>query len=208
MSLRAVIFDFGGVLCFPPTTTQLAAAAALCGLAPPEFVAAFWRKRREYDRGTDPAIYWRDIGDSCPRPFDGAMVAEMTRREIDFWSHFDQRLFDWIADLRDAGLRTGILSNLPRPLGEHLRQIPGFLDHFDQVTFSYELGFIKPEPEIYQYALQGLNVAPSEALFLDDREENIDGARQLGIRAELFTTWEDWLARLQTAPELALLRQG
>jgi putative hydrolase of the HAD superfamily len=192
MNLRAVIFDFGGVLCFPPTTQQLSEAAALCGLTLPEFVDAFWRKRREYDRGTDAAVYWRDIGQASQRHFDDAMVAEMIRREIDFWSRFDQRVFDWITELRQAGMRTSILSNLPKPLGERLRATPGFLDHFDQVTFSYELGVIKPEREIYDYALRGLDVAPAEALFLDDREENIAGARAVGLHAELFTTWEEF----------------
>ena len=192
MNLRAVIFDFGGVLCFHPSTQQLSEAAALCGLTLPEFVDAFWRKRREYDRGTDPAIYWRDIAQSAQRQFDDAMVAEMIRCEIDFWSRFDHRIFDWIAELRRAGLRTSILSNLPKPLAERLRATPGFLDHFDQVTFSCDLGVIKPERKIYDYALRGLGVAPAEALFLDDREENIAGARAVGLRAELFTTWEEF----------------
>ena len=49
---------------------------------------------------------------------------------------------------------------------------------------------IKPEREIYEHALRGLDVAPSEALFIDDREENIAGARSIGLHAELFTTWE------------------
>jgi putative hydrolase of the HAD superfamily len=190
MKLRAVIFDFGGVLCFPPTDQQLSDAAALCGLTLPEFVDAFWRKRHEYDRGADPAGYWREIGQLSPRPFDDAMVSEMIRREIDFWSRFDPRVFDWIAELRRAGLRTGILSNLPHPIGERLRAIPGFLDPFDQITFSCELGVIKPEREIYEHALRGLGVAATEALFIDDREENIDGARAIGLHAELFTTWE------------------
>ena len=192
MNLRAVIFDFGGVLCFHPSAQQLSEAAALCRLTLPEFVEAFWRKRREYDRGTDPAVYWRDIAQSTQRHFDDAMVAEMIRREVDFWSRYDQRIFDWIAELRRAGLRTSILSNLPKPLAERLRATPGFLDHFDQVTFSCDLGVIKPEREIYDYALRGLGVTPAEALFLDDRAENIEGARAVGLRAELYTTWEEF----------------
>ena len=193
MNLRAVIFDFGNVLCFPPTKKQLAAAAVLCGLSAPEFVANFWRKRREYDRGMDPAVYWRDLAAATGRDFDDSMIQEMIRREIDFWSRHDARVLGWINDLRRAGLRTSILSNLPAPLGENLRATAGFLDHFDQVTFSYELGVIKPEPEIYRYAVHGLDVSPEEALFLDDRPENIEGARAIGLQAEVFTTWEEFL---------------
>jgi putative hydrolase of the HAD superfamily len=193
MKLRAVIFDFGGVLCFHPTEQQLAEAAQLCGLTVPVFWEAFWRKRREYDRGGDPAEYWRDIARMTGRTFDDAMVAEMVRHEIDFWSRFDDRVLDWTNDLRGAGLRTSILSNLPRPLGERLRATAGFLGHFDQVTFSYELGVIKPQPEIYQYAVRELGIAPSDALFLDDRPENVEGAREAGLSAELFVSWEQFL---------------
>ena len=195
MKLRAVIFDFGNVICLPPTERQFSEAAALCGITVDEFLQAFWRKRREYDRGTDATEYWQDVGSSVGLVFDDAMVAEMIRREIDFWSNLDGRVLSWMNDLRGGGLRTSILSNLPRTVGDTLRARDGFLDHFDQVTFSYELGVIKPEAEIYNYAIQGLGIEPGEALFLDDRPENVDGARAAGLHAELFTTWEEFLER-------------
>ena len=69
MKLRAVIFDYGNVICRPPTQQQLSAAAALCGLSVEEFVQAFWRKRREYDRGSDARDYWQDIAASSGRVF-------------------------------------------------------------------------------------------------------------------------------------------
>ena len=193
MKLKAVIFDFGGVLCFPPTPEQIASAANVCGLAPAEFLEAFWRKRREYDRGHDAGAYWRDIAQSTDRVFDDALVGGMIQREIEFWSHYDQRVLRWAGQLQSSGFRTSILSNLPRPLGEVLRATPGFLDVFDQVTFSYELGTIKPEAAIYHHALRELDVAAGEALFLDDRLENVEGARAAGLQAELFTTWEEFL---------------
>ncbi len=195
MKLRAVIFDYGNVICRPPSEQQLSDAAALCGFSVEEFVQAFWRKRREYDRGSDARAYWRDIAESSGRVFDDALIAEMMRREVDFWGRFDDRVLSWARDLRTAGLRTSILSNLPRTLGERLRSEPGFLGHFDQVTFSYELGFIKPEAPIYQHAIEGLGVEPAEALFLDDRPENVEGARAAGIHAEVFNSWEEFLER-------------
>lgn len=195
MNIRAVIFDFGGVLCFPPTEQQIAEAATLCGLNAEEFLGAFWKKRRAYDRGHDPAPYWQDIAAVGGHVFDDAMIAEMVRREIDFWMRFDERVLRWVEQLRAAGFETAILSNLPRPLGEALRAAPGFLDHFDHVTFSYELGVIKPERDIYEHAIRGLGAAPARTLFLDDRVENVEGARAAGLHAVLFTTWEDFIAR-------------
>jgi putative hydrolase of the HAD superfamily len=192
--IGAVIFDFGGVLCRPPTDEQIARAAERCGLTVPEFLNAFWSNRIEYDAGNlEPQDYWAGIAKMVGRTFDDALTAEMLQREIDFWSCYDARVLAWVRELRGSGFRTGILSNLPKPLGLHLRKTAGFLDPFDHVTFSYELHVVKPEPAIYDDMIRGLGLPAEQALFLDDRQENVDGARAVGLRAELFVSWEQFL---------------
>jgi FMN phosphatase YigB (HAD superfamily) len=79
-------------------------------------------------------------------------------------------------------------------MGEELRATPGFLDHFDHVTFSYELNVVKPHAEIYLDATDGLGVEPAQALFLDDRPDNVEGAQAAGLHAQLYSTWEDFVA--------------
>jgi putative hydrolase of the HAD superfamily len=193
MKIDAVIFDYGGVLCFHPTEEQIARAAAICALDPAEFVRALWKNRIAYDAGQDPHDYWTEVARIAGRTFTDPLIAQMIGCEIDFWGRFDTRPLDRIHQLRASGARTGILSNLPRPLGAHLRQRNGFLDHFDHVTFSFELNVVKPQREIYEHAVQGLNIAPEQALFLDDRIENIEGARAAGLHAELYSTWEEFV---------------
>lgn len=190
--IRAVIFDFGGVVCFHPTEQQVADAAALCELSPPEFLRAFWKDRLAYDAGQDPADYWRGVARTAGKNFD-AIIPELIEREIEFWSHFDGRVLAWMHDLRARGVRTGILSNLPRPLGTRLRANREFIGHFDQVTFSFELGVVKPDRAIYEHAVRGLNAAPGEALFLDDRPENVEGARAAGLQAMEYTGWDEFM---------------
>lgn len=192
MAIRAVIFDLGGVLAYHPSEDQIAAAAALCDLPPAEFVHVFWKDRIDYDAGQDPLVYWRGVAELAGRTFDDVLIEEMMRREIDFWSKVDDRLLNWIAQLREAGVKTGILSNLPRPLALHLRS-NGFLKHFDQVTFSCELGVTKPQRAIYEHSVGGLKLAPGDALFLDDRPENVEGARGAGLESELYVSFEDFL---------------
>jgi putative hydrolase of the HAD superfamily len=192
MTIRAVIFDFGNVVCFSPTEEQWAEAAQFCGVDVADFKRVFWLTRDDYDRGGDPTSYWLNFARITGRVFDDAMIAGLVRREIALWSCFDTRVLGWADQLRAAGIRTGLLSNLPEPLASALRAAPGFLDHFDQVTFSCEFGVIKPRPEIYRHAVEDLQIAPAEALFIDDRPQNIDGAQAVGLRVELFTTWEDF----------------
>jgi methionine salvage enolase-phosphatase E1 len=52
------------------------------------------------------------------------------------------------------------------------------------------LNLIKPDAAIYEDMIEGLEIAPEEGLFFDDRPENVEGARAVGLRAELFDSWE------------------
>ncbi len=190
--IRAVIFDFGNVLAFPPAPEKLAAAAAFCGLNEHVFLEAFWKERLEYDAGRlTPLEYWAIVTNAG---FAAANLARLIEIEVDFWTDYDERPLRWIAALRSAGIRVGILSNLPRVLGEDLRA-KDFVRHFDHLTFSYELLTVKPQAAIYQHSFEGLRVAAEEALFLDDKLPNVHAAINAGLRAELFTTWEDFLER-------------
>jgi putative hydrolase of the HAD superfamily len=193
LPVRAVIFDFGGVLCFHPDQGRIERAAAACGLPTDRFLRGLWQARREYDAGRlEPAQYWRGVMGPA---FQESRLSQLVRHEIELWNRYDARVFHWIGQLRAAGFRTAILSNLPRVLGEELRATPGFLDPFDHVTFSYELGRIKPEAEIYRDATGGLGIEPAQALFLDDRPENVEGAHAAGLQAVLYSTWEDFVAQ-------------
>ncbi|HXP84639.1 MAG TPA: HAD family phosphatase [Bryobacteraceae bacterium] len=193
-TIRAVIFDFGGVLCFQPTPEQIARAAQMAGVSVADFDRAFWANRLEYDAGRlSPGAYWREVAELVGSPLADAAGA-LGHLDIEFWSRLDGRVLAWVRQLHDCGFATAILSNLPRPLGEALRARPGFLEHFDHLTFSYELGLVKPQHEIYEHALAGLGVSGSKALFLDDRPRNIEGALAAGLEAQLYPSWEAFLA--------------
>ncbi len=173
----------------------MAAAAEACGLTVPAFEAAFWKPRLKYDAGLlEPVEYWRTVMDAAGVPLDESRVPDLVQHEVGFWKRFDERALGWNDRLRAGGIRTGMLSNLPRVLGEELRAATGLFGHFDHLTLSYELRVAKPEAAIYRHAVEGLGVEPGEALFLDDKAVNVEGARAVGLPAELFTSWEEFVA--------------
>ncbi len=92
MSIRAVIFDFGNVVCLSPTEEQWAEAAQFCRVDVAEYKRVFWLTRDNYDRGEDPAAYWPNFARITGRVFDDAMIAGLAHREVAFWSHFDMRV--------------------------------------------------------------------------------------------------------------------
>lgn len=192
MKIRSVVFDFGNVICFPPAPEKLARAAAECGVSIDDFLRSLWKDRLPYDAGETPQQYWRKVAASASTEFDDSLIARMVEHEIGFWNTFDSRVLEWILNLRESGYTIGILSNLPHPIAASLRGTPGFMEHFDHVTFSCDLRLIKPQAAIYLHSFRGLGVSPEETLFIDDKQENVDGARAVGMNAELFTTWEEF----------------
>jgi putative hydrolase of the HAD superfamily len=74
-----------------------------------------------------------------------------------------------------------------KEFGEHWRATFPIDELFEVVVDSSHVGMRKPEPEIYRVALDRLGVPAFDALFVDDRAENIDTARELGLRTLLFT---------------------
>ncbi|CNF83358.1 HAD-superfamily hydrolase [Mycobacterium tuberculosis] len=61
------------------------------------------------------------------------------------------------------------------------------LDRFDALVYSCRIGVVKPDPRAYEICAERLGVKPADVLFFDDTERNVRGAREAGMRAELFT---------------------
>ncbi len=78
----------------------------------------------------------------------------------------------------------------------HAREL-SFFGRFRDIVVSGEVKLLKPDPAIYFLALDRFRLKPEEALFVDDRRINVDGARAVGMAAHLFTGAEDLRERLE-----------
>ena len=93
------------------------------------------------------------------------------------------------ANLRSAGNRIGILSNTCAAHWEFAVERFRVLGQiFEPVITSYEVKSMKPDAGIYEAAAKAANCEPAELFFVDDREENVEGARKLGWNARLFVS--------------------
>ena len=90
-----------------------------------------------------------------------------------------------VGDLKAAGYRLYVLSNMSREFIDFLRRFPVY-GLFDGEVVSCEEGVVKPEPEIYRRLLGRYGLDPAQTLFIDDRPANIAAAAALGIRGQLF----------------------
>jgi putative hydrolase of the HAD superfamily len=187
VSPKAVIFDYGNVLSDSQPAADAEALASILNLPVPQFAEVYWQFRVEYDAAAlDPIAYWNTVAETASRTLTPDQISTLIEIDSRSWSHPAPVTPQWARDLRAAGLRTAILSNMPFPVRDYVLRC-AWLPDFDVRVFSCEASLCKPEPEIYRNCLSKLGVQPSEVLFLDDREPNIRAAEALGWHAVLFT---------------------
>lgn len=180
--LRAVIFDFGEVLCLPPDPEIMGRLARVFHLSPESFLERYHPSRRPYDRGdVTPRDYWKNFAAGAGVAIKDELIETLQEWDHGMWSRIDPQMIDWQERLHGAGYRTAILSNMQRDMSEYVRRNFEWVRRFDCLIFSGEVRRAKPEPEIYEQTIRCLGVQYSEALFVDDREENLRAAGALGI---------------------------
>jgi putative hydrolase of the HAD superfamily len=97
---------------------------------------------------------------------------------------------DWLKSLKERGLKIYVLSNFGKRAFEINSEIYPFLEYIDGKVVSYELMVVKPEPEIYETLIRKYDITPENAVFIDDREINIEGAIACGLKGIVFKSFE------------------
>jgi putative hydrolase of the HAD superfamily len=173
--------------------------ADLAGVPKGLFKELYWAERLDYDKGLlSYSEYWQKVAGRAGSSLTEQTIEQLVEFDNASWMQFDSMMWEWIDQLRAAGKRVAMLSNMPRELGVVLKTRTQKLASFNQVTLSYEVHSAKPEPAIYEHCLQGLGAAPEDTLFIDDRIANVQGAEVLGIRSILFTSRDDTLLLLRS----------
>jgi epoxide hydrolase-like predicted phosphatase len=191
--LRAVIFDYGGVMT-TPMGDSIKAWIAADGIEPESFSRTLkaWLSRDAPD-GTP--IHRLETGELDAEEFGALLAAELVRHDggpvpsegllgrLFAEIRVEAAMFDLVAELRALGVRTGLLSNSWGDIYPRER----IASAFDHVVISGEVRLRKPQPEIFRLSLDGLGVPAEAAVFVDDAEPNILGARAGGLGTILHT---------------------
>ncbi len=191
--IDAVVFDYGGVLSLPLDPESVRVMARWCGLSPERFAAEHVRERLAYDRGDlDLDRYWSRILSLGGVTADDGLLDRLNREDLRGWGRVNDRVLAWARELRVAGIRTAILSNMPQPLLDLMQAGPGFdwMREFEVRIFSCEVRLVKPEEAIFRHLLARLREEPGRCVFFDDIEENAVAARAVGIHGLRFRTAE------------------
>ncbi len=177
------------VLSAPPDPAAWARIRAVTGLDEDILHREYWAHRHAYDRGDLSAeTYWHKVSIGAGIIITPTQLTQLIAADVDFWSTLNPPILEWVERLQRAGIRTGILSNMPDAMEVGLRARHPWIETFDHHTWSHALHLAKPEPAIYLHAAEGLRTPPANILFIDDRTENITAALVVGMQAIHYTT--------------------
>jgi putative hydrolase of the HAD superfamily len=187
MSVRAVIFDYGEVLTQPANPTAHRNLLQVAGVPQEVFDKLYWDYRLDYDAGIlNSTTYWEKIGSEAGAEFTSGQIEQMRVLDARMWMDLNEPMVAWALEIKKAGLLIGILSNMAEGVHLAMRDSFPWLDQFDAHVWSYELGIVKPDAAIYAEAVRRLRIEPAEALFIDNLEINVAGAKDAGLRSIVF----------------------
>ena len=182
MTIRAVIWDMGGVLLRTEDYASRDRLARRLGMQRADLEElVFWGESgsRAQLGEIDIDQHWENVRIEFNLSPQG-----LSEFKDDFWGG-DQLDMELIAYIRSSRSRykTGLLSNAFSNLRQVINEVWKLVDTFDEMIISAEVGLVKPDERIYWLALERLGVKAEEAVFIDDFTRNIERARLLNMHA-------------------------
>ncbi|MFT0847637.1 HAD family phosphatase [Actinomycetaceae bacterium L2_0104] len=188
--MRYILFDLYGLFYNLKSPQLFAVIAERVGADPEKLRPLFSRTYRpDYDAGLLSAEeYWHLIGADLGIEIDWR---DAVSAEIETFAGVKEEMVDFLRELHGAGIAVGLLSNEPLELTRRTRTRE-WVRLFEPAMFSCEMGRIKPDPAIFELALEriravvGEDLRPEDVLFTDDTLRNIEVARDLGFMVHHF----------------------
>ena len=181
--IKSIIFDWGGVLIDDPEPGLMRYCAGAFGVAKEDHIKVHWKFAADFQKGNvTEDTFWARICSELNVPKPNTTL---------FWTQAFQTVYSPKKDmfalascLQKNGYKTDLLSNAEIPTMQYFHQQR--YDIFDVLIFSCAEGTIKPERKIYELVLKKLGAKPNQSVFIDDRLDYINGAKEVGLNTILF----------------------
>ncbi|MCL8025127.1 HAD family hydrolase [Nocardioides bruguierae] len=183
MTIRHVLLDADGVLQHATVDWYEALEPWFDATDARAFMDAAWEAERKPLAGDGDFV---DVLDrmllASGRRAEGERLHEAVWRRL----RAEPTSMALVAGLRAQGIGVHLGSNQERNRAEHMNRVFGYPDLFDSICYSYLLGVAKPDPEYFRRCLARIadatgEVDPADVLFIDDRADNVESARSVGL---------------------------
>lgn len=185
MTIRAVIFDLGGVLLRTEDQSPRQQLTARLGLPEEKLYYQIFESesaRQAMVGAISAEAHWESVRLALGL---GADAFDEARKA--FWAgdRLDEELVGYLRSMQPR-YKTALLSNAWDDMRAIILRSWTISDAFDEMIISAEVGIAKPDPRIYRIAIDRLGVSPGEAVFVDDFVENIESAKAFGLKTVHF----------------------
>ncbi len=201
-TIKTVFFDWGGVVASDPADNFLGELLHNLGASEQQTHAIFATYLRQFMRGKiSETQFWHDL-----RKTYGLSPHDNIEDTFLKWKGLNANpaVITLVDELRADNYKVALLSNMLAPTYRALITT-GYFAHFDACIISCDVGFAKPEPAIYQLALERLHTTGEQSLFIDDKQRNLDAAEAFGFSTILARSSaqiiQDVRKQLAMAPE-------
>ena len=189
MTIKTIIFDFGGVLYQTPDLKWLSRWKKVFGLQDDPEIVAILANPNESELMDEIClghvsedVMWDLMAERWHIKPD---LLKKFKRNVTSKRMLNRPMVDLLAELHQS-YQTGILSNAGDQTRGLMVDVFGLDKLVEDIVISAEEGVIKPDPAIYDIALRRLDAKPETTLFLDDYLPNVEAARDLGMAAAQF----------------------
>ncbi len=181
-SINTIFFDWGGVIADDPGNEFLSLLLKNIGASDEQVQIIYDTYMRRFMRGElSEAEYWNEL-----RINYGLTIHDSISDDFKNWRglYKNDDILALVTKARALGLQTAVLSNVIEPTYNVLLAA-GYYDYFDEVIASCQVGFAKPQQEIYQIALDRLHTTAAQSVFIDDKQKNLTPAEKMGFETIL-----------------------
>ena len=194
--IKAVIFDYGGVLARTVDPEPRTAWERDLGLAPGTLTTVVHDERlwvAAQNGSIQSDAHWQAVGEAL-----GLSISQLRGLRASFYAGdiLNHELLARIDRLRKQGMALGLLSNFSTDLRDML-EAQDLLRRFDHVAISAEIGVMKPDAAAYQAILGMLALPASACAFIDDLPANVVAAQALGMHGIVFEDTASCLTALE-----------
>lgn len=193
--IKAVCFDLDGVYFTSQGFSKFKEELTNLG-AKPEKINYFLHKEpmEKFKKGeVGAAEYWKEAIEYLQIPLSPHEIINLLPKHYEI----NPQVKEYADSLRQKGYKTCICSNNFTTRIEKLQEKFNFLKDFDFAVFSYEIGVLKPDKEIFEELIKRAALDAKEIAYSDDSEEKLSGALALGINAFLYEGFEKFKTKLE-----------
>lgn len=203
MEIKAVAFDFGGVIETWTGKNFSEIASERLDVPVDDFKKAYFSHNHLTNVENRP---WEEVFMNVVAQFSSDIRKQEEIRKAIHASREENKIntevLELVGKLRARNLKVGILSNATSELRERLEK-ENISELFDEIVISSEIGFQKPSREAFEILFQRLGVRAQETIFVDDSPKSLESAQELGYLPVLFKSNEQLkreLSNLGVAP--------